>query len=257
MTQLKLIDLAERMLGQNGKLPENIRRILTRMEAGKATWEDAQTLAGWAGYCTGLDLADQLSKLGLEGAEFTAQMGLLVPAALTTNYELVSTAAQSVQQGLNRQARIGLKVQRAALNRDRVDGLVTELSGKAEQLEDWGGTLAQQVENFSRSIVDDTIKANAQSHFRAGLQPAIVRRSSGGCCPWCDALAGRYRYPDEVPDDLYRRHTNCDCVVEYLPGDGKAQNVWTKQVYRADGGAERRKALDVMLTAQRRSRAGR
>lgn len=257
MAESKLIALAENLLGAGRKLPENIRRILSRMEAGKSTWAEAQTLASWAGYRSGLELASELSGLGLEGAELAQRVELAVTATLNANYELVSAAAQSVQQGLNTQAGIGLKVQKAKLNRDRVDGLVRELTGKAEDaaaLEEWRGVLAQQVENFSRSVVDDTVQANVDSHYRAGLRPKIIRRSSGGCCAWCDALAGSYSYPNEVPDDLYRRHTNCNCLVEYLPGDGKAQNVWTKQVYRADGGAQARKALDVLLTAQRKSR---
>ena len=28
---------------------------------------------------------------------------------------------------------------------------------------------------------------------------------------------------------MVRRHDNCDCIVEYYPGDGKKQNVWTKE----------------------------
>ncbi len=57
--------------------------------------------------------------------------------------------------------------------------------------------------------------------------PKVVGRASWHCCEWCSALAGSYRYPD-VPKDVYRRHENCNCTVEYDPGSGKTQNIWTK-----------------------------
>ena len=48
-------------------------------------------------------------------------------------------------------------------------------------------------------------------------------------CKRCSSLAGVYEYPD-VPEDVYRRHENCRCTVEYDPGDGKKlQNVHTKK----------------------------
>ena len=76
--------------------------------------------------------------------------------------------------------------------------------------------------------MDDTVQKNADFHAKAGLRPKIIRRSSGHCCEWCNQVAGTYVYPD-VPKDVFRRHDNCDCIVEYYPGDGKKQNVWTKE----------------------------
>ena len=73
------------------------------------------------------------------------------------------------------------------------------------------------------------MKRNAEFQNRAGVSPKIVRKSPTKCCPWCDALVGEYKYPDDVPDDVYRRHDNCNCIVEFYPGDGKKQNVWSKQ----------------------------
>ena len=61
----------------------------------------------------------------------------------------------------------------------------------------------------------------------AGLECFIIRSDHGGCCKWCAALAGKYRYPEEVPKDVYRRHDNCTCTVTYISGR-KAQDVWSK-----------------------------
>lgn len=76
--------------------------------------------------------------------------------------------------------------------------------------------------------MDDTIKANAEFHYKARLSPKIIRTSDGNCCDWCDGVVGEYKYPD-VPKDVYRRHKNCGCEVNYYPGDGKYQNAHTKK----------------------------
>lgn len=88
--------------------------------------------------------------------------------------------------------------------------------------------LGESVINFSQTIVDDTIKTNAEFHYKAGLSPKIIRTSDGNCCDWCDSVVGVYKYPD-VPKDVYRRHKHCQCEVNYYPGDGKYQNAHTKK----------------------------
>ena len=72
------------------------------------------------------------------------------------------------------------------------------------------------------------MKANADFRNRAGLDTYIERRDDGKCCEWCSKLAGRYRYPDGAPRDVFRRHDNCGCTVEYVCSKGR-QNVWSKR----------------------------
>lgn len=83
--------------------------------------------------------------------------------------------------------------------------------------------------NISNSIIDNYIQKNAEFRYDAGMSEKIVRTSSGHCCEWCNKIAGIYEYPN-VPKDVYRRHDNCDCSVEYVSG-GKRQNVWSKKIY--------------------------
>lgn len=84
--------------------------------------------------------------------------------------------------------------------------------------------------NYSMSVVDNSVKANAEYQFKAGMVPKIKRIMHGfKPCKWCQALAGTYEYPD-VPDDVYRRHQNCYCTVTYTPAGTKAsQNVRSKK----------------------------
>lgn len=82
--------------------------------------------------------------------------------------------------------------------------------------------------NISNSMIDNYIQKNVEFRAEAGLSEKIIRTSSGHCCEWCDKVAGTYKYPD-VPKDVYRRHDNCDCTLEYV--DGKIrQDVWTKRL---------------------------
>ena len=86
------------------------------------------------------------------------------------------------------------------------------------------------VSNLAMHSVDQTIQANADFISKSGKRAKIRRRSEANCCDWCENLAGEWDYGEE-PKDVYRRHNNCRCVVEYIV-DGTAQNVHDKsQIY--------------------------
>lgn len=229
-----LLELVGAVLREKEITPA-VRGILGRLEAGTATWEDVNSLAAYTGRITGRNLAGELEGLGtLAHEDLLLRLKLIVPDYLRKDYELVSEAGARMMGTVNQRAGIGLKVQRAKFNRKRVNGLIEELSHK-EDFAAFSDVLVQQAENYSYSIVGNTIWANAQAHYAAGLRPKIVRTTDGGCCAWCSALAGTYDYAEvrDTGNDVFRRHTNCNCVVEYRAGE-RAQNVWTKQQYRAD-----------------------
>lgn len=146
---------------------------------------------------------------------------------LGLNYELVSDYAKEVQGLLNNQAKIGLAVQVPEINQDRIDGLVNRLSFE-DSFDDVAWILGEPIVNFTQSIVDDSIRKNAEFQYEAGLSPEIVRTEGGKCCDWCREVVGRYKYP-KVPKDVYRRHQRCRCTVDYHPGNGKKQNVHSKR----------------------------
>lgn len=154
----------------------------------------------------------------------------LLNDVLGKNFELVSNFSGEVQKNLDEQANIGLKVQTPELNQNRIDGIVNRLDSE-DKFEDVKWLLGEPIVNFTQSIVDDSIKVNAEFHEKAGLRPKIVRTSVSKCCKWCQSLARSYDYPN-VPHDVYRRHQNCRCTVNYKPGDGRRQNIWTKKVVK-------------------------
>lgn len=60
------------------------------------------------------------------------------------------------------------------------------------------------------------------------MTPIIKRTGGFKCCKWCSKLYGIYKYPNEVPKDVYKRHEGCTCMVEYIPSLSKRQNVHDK-----------------------------
>lgn len=92
-------------------------------------------------------------------------------------------------------------------------------------------------ENITHAMADDYMKANAEFRSKAGIDTYIERRDDGKCCEWCSKLAGRYRYPEQVPKDVFRRHDNCGCKVVYECGNMR-QDVHSKQTWEQPTGTE-------------------
>ena len=156
----------------------------------------------------------------------------LLEPSLKRNFDIVGDYSRNVQDVLNKKANIFLKAMKPELNQDRIDGIVNKIS-EYDDFEKGKWLLGEPIINFSQSIVDDTIKTNADFQHKAGLRPKIVRKEAGNCCDWCKEVVGVYEYPD-VPKDVYRRHRFCRCTVDYLPGDGRKQDVWSKQWMDSD-----------------------
>lgn len=150
---------------------------------------------------------------------------ILTPT-LRNNYSLITDVTDSAQQIFNEKNGIGLKPITPAFNTDRLNGLIDKVSN-AENYDEVSWVMDEPIVNFSQSIVDQAIKDNADFQFRSGMTPKIRRTVVGGCCEWCQRLAGTYEYP-YVPTDVYRKHNRCRCTVEYISAE-KKQNVWTKQ----------------------------
>lgn len=229
-----------------------IQSLLKKVQQGTATYAEAQQYSLAVSRLIGKAYESHISSATLpDGKMYYNIASRLIPSTLDENYKLVSDYAVKVQQALNASAGLGLKAQTAEQNRDRVDGLVN-LASTADQYDDASEKLLTAIENYCLNIVDETIKANADFQYQAGLRPKIIRKAERKCCEWCSRLAGEYDYPD-VPDDIYRRHERCRCTVEYDPGEGKkVQNVHTKQWQTAEESAtlEARKQVGLKSLAQ-------
>lgn len=194
----------------------------------KATYLDAHTFAIEIGQILSDVYKENLSEERLpDGKMYYNITKKILQPTLERNYHLVSDYCVSTQELLNREAGIGIAAQRPQLNQSMIDGLIDKVSS-ADHFDAVKWVLDAPVRNFTQHIVDESVKKNAEFQYKAGLRPKIIRTSSGHCCDWCEEVAGVYDYP-KAPKDAYRRHSNCRCTVDYHPGDGKKQDVWSKK----------------------------
>ena len=235
----KLKDNFNDRIAANGE----ITNLEERIQSGEVTYKDAERYATLTGQALAGAFGDVLSSDVLPDGHMYYNIGQkTVLPMMQDEYQMVSDAAAETQKALNEEAGLHLQVQRPEFNEDRAHGIIDRLDN-TPNFDDAAWLLQDPVVNFSQSIVDETIEKNVEFHARAGLSPKIVRTAEQKCCAWCQNLEGTYDYP--VDQEVYRRHENCECVVDYYPGDGRFQNAHTKKwaLQIAEKAAEARKEL--------------
>ena len=223
----QLLEIIETEFDQKTYSSQVLKKAVQTLADKKATYKDVNDFAIELGELLAATFKEHLTADVLpDGKMYFNIAERIINATFEKNHSLITSYAADVQTELNHLANISMKGQTPALNQDRIDGIVNRLSEDDFDKIKW--ILDEPVINFSQSIVDDTIKANADFQAKSGLRPQIIRTANPGCCEWCERVIGTYVYPD-VPNDIYRRHRYCRCTVEYNPGDGKKQDVWSKQ----------------------------
>lgn len=210
-----------------------VKRLKEKLNSGKATYSEANEYAAEVGEITKNTYERHLTSDNLpDGKCYYNIADRVTSTTLHDQYELIADYAEQVQADLNKKAGIGLKAQRADEDKEGYHSLANYMSS-ASTYTSIAKSVAQSAERFARSTVDNSVKKNAEFQSKAGMKPKIVRSGGSGCCAWCSGLSGTYDYP-KVPKDVYARHNNCTCTVEYDPGSGKRQDVHTKQWRETD-----------------------
>lgn len=220
----QIIDLIETAEGNDAA----IAAIYDLITSGGTSYAHAYELAGLIGGHIVEALQAVLTAEALpDGKLYYNIADKTVRPVLEAGYDRIAKAAADIQTSLNASAGFGMKGIAPDVPDDRIHGIIQALAD-AETPECVAQLMDEPVKTLSLSAVDETIKENVDFHARSGLHPRVVRIAGSGCCPWCAALAGSWEYPP--PQDVYRRHQRCRCVVEYDPGNGgRRQNVWTKR----------------------------
>lgn len=222
----------EESFGEKIKSNKKIKYLLKKLENDEATYKEANEYAIELGQILAETYKENIKGNELPNGRMYYNIGeKTITPTMKNNYELISEYSKDVQTLINKKAGLGLNGIKAPLNEDRIHGIVQRLADE-EDYEKTKWILDENMVNFSQSIVDDTVRKNAESHFKLGLEPKIYRESSGKCCKWCSKLDGTYNYFEvkNAGNDVFRRHRNCRCTVEYVPGGGKykSQNVHNK-----------------------------
>ncbi|MDU7432668.1 MAG: hypothetical protein E7K89_04250 [Anaerococcus vaginalis] len=205
-----------------------IKGKLKVLKNKKANYNDANEFAVEVGNILADTFQDKIKTEDLpDGKMYYNIAKRLIEPNMVKNHNLVSEYSKEVQSILNKKANISIKAQKADLNQDRIDKIVDKIT-KYDSYDDGKWLLNEPIINFSQAVVDETIRKNVESHAKTGLRPKIIRKEHGNCCDWCKEIVGTYSYPD-IPEDIYKRHRYCRCTVDYYPGDGKKQDVWSKK----------------------------
>ena len=186
--------------------------LIGEIEAGRGTYEMASEYAARVGDCLAKVLRRHAPVVSI--AEWDVED--LIPKSLGLDHSIVVYACEQVQNAMNENANLGIKFQAPEFDSNRAYGLVTELEDNPE-FTNIEKSFYDQLANFSQNIVDDAIRDNASLMSRAGVRSMIIRTAEYGACPWCEEVAGVYKY-DEVGEgaDVWRRHENCRCTINFI-----------------------------------------
>lgn len=204
---------------------------LLALKNKKASFKDANEFAEELGEILADTFRDKIKTEDLpDGKMYFNIAQRIIDSNMHMTYDMVGDYSRDVQALLNQEAGISIAALKADINQDRVDKIVEKVSSY-DSYDDGKWLLDEPMINFAQSIVDSTIKKNADFHYKLGFKPKIVRRVVGGCCKWCKDKAGVYDYESvkDTGNDVYRRHRYCRCTVDYVPDKNRRQDVWSKQ----------------------------
>lgn len=213
----------------NDRTTKILKDKLQLISDKKATHKDSNELAIEVGNILADIFGEEInSDILPDGKMYYNIAKRLIEPSLKADHEIISTYTADVQTMLNEQAGISLQGIKAEVNQDRIDNMVDRLAD-ADSYDNIKWILDEPVKNYSQSVVDSTIKANADFQAKSGKPGKIIRREAGKCCKWCRDLAGSYKYGTEPRPNFYKRHAYCRCTIDYHPGNGKVQNSWSKK----------------------------
>lgn len=224
-------DIEEALHELNTK-SERLRFLQDLVESGKADYITGHEIAKIYGKNTAEALKVITKERLPDGKMWFNIADRTVRPAMEMDFTYVADAAERIQETLNESAGIGLKAVKPVPNRYRIQDLIDKLT-ESDDFDDVSWLLDNPVKNYSESVMDDAVRQNASFQWRTGVRATVKRITDGSCCAWCSNLAGTYSYPD-VPEDVYRRHENCTCLVAYNPGSGRYQNVHSRGWYDSE-----------------------
>ena len=206
-----------------------IKSILKRIETGKAASGDIALYAQRLGARLRQAIEHNISADKLPNGQMYYNIAeKVLRPSLQTNYELFNAVAARIQAAVDAKQGIRIAAQQAALQKSRIDVVIDAASQEGIAEATMIRRMAVPAETITQSYADNFIRSNASFRSKAGFDMYIVRKEAPNCCEWCSKIGGKYRYPEEVPKDAFRRHDNCGCTVEMI-SNGMSTNVHSKR----------------------------
>lgn len=205
---------------------DTLKTLYGKVQDGTATQADGEKFSHELGRLTAEVFHRNVTPEILpDGTLYYNIANRIITPILGNNHDIVCEVMKQVIERMNHDAGLGIKFQEPEFESGRVHDLVWKAS--LDRYEKLRKMVETGLDTFTRSVADDCVRTNAEFQYEAGLSPRIERDTDGDCCSWCSDMAGTYDYKS-APKEVFARHANCGCTVEFLPGDGRRQNVHTK-----------------------------
>lgn len=189
-------------------LDPELRKLSKKIRNGKANFNDtfrySEIVSKYLGEIMQENIGTITNPLGKE---------YVCKELLRDHYEAINDVLGEVQVALDEELGIHLNPVKAPRNDERIAQVAHALEDPTVKPETIRRRAKAPVVNTAMSMHDDYIRVNAKLRNDLGLKP-IIQRFGTGCCSWCSAVAGKWRF-GEQPDDVFHRHDNCDCVIIY------------------------------------------
>ena len=183
------------------------------------TYKDVSKYAGISGKSLGNALVDELAALFPDGVVDETDVLALVPGALNGTHGELARLIRQAQENANESIGVGLNPVVASFDLERAQGIAKELVQRGTFI-DFTDKLVSQVENFSRSTVDESQRLNMEAQENAGLATKVIREYDGvglhdgkQVCTWCLQRAGEWDYQDAINNGVFERHPGCECEI--------------------------------------------
>lgn len=188
-------------------LDPELRALKQKIESGSADFNDTAAYSQRVSKLLGKTLSKHIDSIP------ASQREKICKWLLQEQYKDTNSICEVVQMALDEAQGIHLKPVKPKFPAERVQQVAHALEDPTVKPEVIQRRANAPVANVSMSFHDDYIKENAKIRAKLGMKPTITRYGSG-CCSWCSAVAGKYRF-GEQPKDVFRRHDNCDCTIIY------------------------------------------
>lgn len=222
-------------------LGEPLHDVLARIRNGGGTFRDADLYSVEVGSMISDSLKENLILDEMPNKTFYRNIAKkTLGESLKDGYGMVSNIAAVVQEEMNASIGIGLKVVKPKLDVQAVDKIVNN-AAQAETQDELDAVLTEPVKTFTRRVVDDTQKANARLHNRAGLEVKVEREydevglhNGTDVCDFCIKRADTWTYEKAIANGVFERHEGCGCIITYTSKKGEVTRStgkygWKKQ----------------------------
>ena len=154
----------------------------------------------------------------------------VLPPLLQKNHDYVAEYAMQVQKHIDEAVDIGVLPVKPEFDAERAANLAESIANI--DLKATEETLRLRIDNFSKHIVDESLRKNAQTRQNMGLDIRVVREyddkglhKGKDPCVWCLQREGTWTYNEAQEHGVWERHPGCGCTITYLTQKGNVQRL--------------------------------